>query len=71
MAASETKKSQVGNLLSIVTVIVALSILIGFATGNSAIIWFLLVVNFVFGPACLFFYLVEVKKGVFRDAENN
>lgn len=53
-------------ILPLVAVIVSLLILIGFATGSTSIIWLLVIVNIVSGPACLFFYLLEVRKGVFK-----
>lgn len=67
MSASQTFMAKVASFLPVVAVLVSIFILYGFATGNSAIIWFLLIVNFISGPACLFFYLLEVKKGVFKN----
>ncbi len=67
--ANEEKYGKWGSILPIFTILVSLFILWGFAVGSSSIVWFLLIVNFIAGPACLFFYLVEVKKGVFKDEE--
>lgn len=52
--------------LPFAAIAVSVLILAGFAAGNTAIVWFLTAVNFIAGPACLFFYLLEVKKGIFR-----
>lgn len=70
MAISKTSLTKIGTLLAIASVLVALFILFGFGVAHSSIIWFLVVVNFVSGPACLFFYLIELKKGVFKQDGN-
>lgn len=33
--------------------------------------WFLAIANLVAGPACLIAYIIEVRKGVFRDDSEN
>ena len=64
---NEGKAGLMGNVLPIITILISGLILWGFAAGSSSIVWMLLIINFVAGPACLFFYLLEVKRGVFKD----
>ena len=67
MSSTKFANERTGNILAVIALLISIIILVGFTVGSSSIIWLLLIVNFVSGPACLFFYLLEVKKGVFKN----
>jgi hypothetical protein len=56
-----------GNILTIGVIITAIVLMVGFITGQSWLAWGLGILNIVFGPVCLILYLIEIKKGVFKD----
>ena len=62
---SQEKKDRIGNWLTLLVVLLSILIPIGFMYGSDFMIWSFIVLNFVFGPLCLIFYLFEVKRGVF------
>jgi len=61
--------NRMGNTFSLIVFILAICILIGFATANSALFWVLALFNLLCGPVCLIMYLAEVKRGVFSNDE--
>lgn len=67
MEENRDRNNKIGNLFSIVVLIMAVIIAVGFATAGSYTIWIIAIANLVCGPVCLAMYLIEVKKGVFRD----
>lgn len=62
---SPEKKERVGNVLAIIVVLLSVLVPLGFLYGTTILFWFLIIINFLFGPCCLIGYLVEVKRGVF------
>ena len=58
-------KNKLGNFLAILVVLLCIWVPLGFLYGTAALFWFLIIINFLFGPCCLIGYLLEVKKGVF------
>lgn len=64
------QKETFGNTLALIVTVICVLVLIGTYMASDLLVWFLMIVNFVFGPACLFFYLIEVKKGVFANTED-
>ncbi len=62
---SAEKKDKVGSILAVIVVLLSVLVPLGFLYGTSVLFWFLIIVNFLFGPCCLVGYLLEVKKGVF------
>ena len=69
MTMSREKKVQISKWLVLLVVLVSCYVMAGFASGMDHMFWFLAIMNLVFGPACLIFYLIEVKKGVFAYTE--
>ncbi|MCQ4638499.1 hypothetical protein NE619_17355 [Anaerovorax odorimutans] len=59
------KKNKVGNWLAIVVVLLSILVPMGFIWGTQVLFWFLIIINFVFGPCCFIGYLLEVRRGVF------
>lgn len=66
ITAIEKKKTNIAYVLALVTLAVACLIGYWFTTGTNALVYFMFIFNILFGPVTLFFYLREVKKGVFR-----
>lgn len=62
---SQEKKHKIGNILAVLTVVLSILVPLGFLGGTEVLFWFLIVVNFLFGPCCFIAYLMEVKRGVF------
>lgn len=62
---SAEKKDKVGNILAVIVVLLSVLVPLGFLYGTAILFWFLIIVNFLFGPCCLIGYLLEVRKGVF------
>ncbi len=62
---SLAKKNKIGNWLSVIVVLLCILIPVAIVAGENLLFWFMIIVNFVFGPICLVAYLFEVKKGVF------
>ncbi len=62
---SPEQKDRLGNWLALVVVILSILLLIGTASASVVLVWAIIILNFIFGPACLFFYLLEVRKGIF------
>ncbi len=58
---------KIGNIFSLVVFVLAIFILIGFTTANSALFWILAIFNLLCGPVCLILYLMEVRRGVFAS----
>ena len=58
-------KNKLGNALALIVVILCFLIPLTIAVGENLLFWFMIIVNFVFGPLCLVAYRFEVKKGVF------
>jgi hypothetical protein len=69
LSASEIKKSKIANWLAILVILTSVLICVGFVTGSYILVAFLFIVNLLFGPVTLFFYLREVKRGVFKADE--
>lgn len=67
---SQEKKHKIGNILAVITVLVSILVPLGFLAGTEILFWFLIIVNLLFGPACLVAYLMEVKRGVFAYNED-
>ncbi|MCI8646241.1 MAG: hypothetical protein HFE76_05425 [Firmicutes bacterium] len=67
---SQEKKHKIGNILAVITVLLSILVPLGFYGGTSALFWFLIIVNFLFGPCCFIAYLLEVKRGVFAYNED-
>lgn len=67
---SQEKKHKIGNVLAVVTVILSILVPLGFLGGTTVLFWFLIIVNFLFGPCCFIAYLMEVKRGVFAYNED-
>jgi len=63
--------NKIGNIFSVVVVIVAALLLYGFYAGSELVIYALVAINLVSGPLCLILYLREVKRGVFAAEEGN
>jgi hypothetical protein len=66
----DIKKAKIANFLGVFVALSAVCVAIGFLTGSSALLISFAIVNLLFGPLTLFFYLREVKKGVFKEAED-
>jgi hypothetical protein len=62
----EKKKGRIANILAILVIVAACFIAAGFLTGNIMLVIALAAINVLFGPVTLFFYLREVKKGIFK-----
>ncbi|MDR2487195.1 MAG: hypothetical protein LBD12_04445 [Clostridiales Family XIII bacterium] len=62
----EKKKGRIAGWLAVAVLLSAVLIGIGFLTGNTALVIGLGIINILFGPVTLFFYLREVKRGIFR-----
>jgi len=69
MAMTSEKKNRISKYLVVMVIIVSFVILWGFTTGVTGVVWFLAIFNLLFGPCCLFFYLLEVKRGVFKNID--
>lgn len=67
----EKNYNKIGNIFSVVVLIISILILYGFATGFSGVIYVLAAANLICGPLCLVLYLMEVKKGVFKADEED
>lgn len=63
----ENKKKVWGTIT--ILLVVAQSIFITWAVlaGSNLLIYNLFLINILCGPMCIIFYLIEVKKGVFKD----
>ena len=66
VTALEKKKTSIAYVLAILTLVVACIVGYWFTNGNNALVWFMFIFNILFGPVTLFFYLREVKRGVFK-----
>lgn len=62
---SLSMKNKLGNILALIVVILCILIPVTIVIAENLLFWFMIILNFVFGPACLIAYLGEVKKGVF------
>ena len=62
----EKKKGRIAGWLTVAVLLSAALIGMGFLTGNAALVVGLGIINILFGPVTLFFYLREVKRGIFR-----
>lgn len=71
ITASNAYKSKIANFLVIAVIVIIVILAAGFLSGANWLAWLLFLINIIFGPACLFFYLLEVKRGVFRDDESS
>jgi len=69
-SAIDKKKTVIAYWLAVMVLIAATLIAIGFITGNIMLVICLGAINALFGPVTLFFYLREVKRGVFRMEED-
>ncbi len=67
---SQEKKHKIGNIMAVITVLLSIIVPLGFYFGTTALFWFLIIVNFLFGPCCFIAYLLEVKRGVFAYNED-
>ena len=65
----DVKKAKIANYLGAFVAITAVLVAIGFLTGSSILVISFAIVNLLFGPLTLFFYLREVKRGVFKEVE--
>lgn len=66
---SDKNRNKLVIWLVILCVAVSIGILWAFVTANTAFVYGLGIFNIIFGPTCLIFYLIEVKKGVFAMPE--
>ena len=66
---SNANRNKLVLFLFVVCVIVSLGIWWAFMTANTPFVYFLAIFNLLFGPTCLVFYLLEVKRGVFAVPE--
>jgi len=66
----DKKKTIIAYWLAVMVLICSVLIAIGFLTGNIVLVICLGIINVLFGPVTLFFYLREVKKGVFKAEDD-
>jgi len=64
------KQNRLGNIAAIACVVICAFILITAVYGPTALIVALIAVNFISGPWCLIAYLLEVKKGIFANDDD-
>lgn len=62
---SLSTKNKLGNILALIVVLLCILIPVTIIMAENLLFWFMIILNFVFGPACLIAYLGEVRKGVF------
>jgi Flp pilus assembly protein TadB len=62
---TEGQKDKLGNFLAVCIFILCILFGYGFIVGSDIMMWFIIIVNFIFGPICFIFYLIEVKRGIF------
>ena len=65
----EAKYAKWSKILVFLVIVAGIIIGVGFVQGANWFGWLLAVINIVFGPACLIFYLLEIKHGVFKEEE--
>lgn len=61
---------KIGNICTVIVIILSILILWGFTVGNAPVFWILAIFNLICGPLCLVLYLREVRHGVFADHED-
>lgn len=62
---SLSTKNKLGNILALIVVLLCILIPVTIIMAENLLFWFMIILNFVFGPACLIAYLGQVRKGVF------
>ena len=66
----EKKKTSIAYILAVLVIITACIVGYWFIVGSNMLVWFMFVFCLLFGPVTLFFYLREVKNGVFKADED-
>lgn len=65
------KRKRIAVVISVVLVLAqAVFIPWSVLTGSNLLIYNLFLINILCGPLCIIFYLIEVKKGVFKDDDD-
>jgi len=67
---ADKRKTIIAYCLAVMVLICSVLIAIGFITGNIALVVCLGTINVLFGPVTLFFYLREVKRGIFSASDD-
>lgn len=67
---NKTQKNRLGNFCVIMVIIMsAFYIAFTLMRAGDWFAWLLAILNLIAGPACLIFYLREVKRGIFKDVD--
>ena len=64
---TQEQKNKMGNVFAVLVTLLCILLPLSVIYSPALLFWFLIIVNFVSGPACLIGYLREVKRGIFSS----
>ena len=66
------QKGRISNVMILIIILVGIICSALLITGKNwtGLAWFIVISNLIAGPACLIAYIGEVRKGIFKDQDN-